>query len=113
MDHVTAVPGPRGRAAGRLADGAPVVPDRVDGAAMTVDVALGRVDDPGVSELLATHLAHMRAITPAGFVFAFDAGALAAPHVSLFTARADGELVGCGALSQLDAERGEIKSMHV
>jgi putative acetyltransferase len=80
---------------------------------MTVDVTLGVVDDPGVPELLATHLAHMRAITPPEFVFAFDAGALAAPHVSFFTAREGDEIVGCGALAQLDADRGEIKSMHV
>jgi putative acetyltransferase len=80
---------------------------------MTVDVTLGGVDDPGVSELLAMHLSHMRAITPPEFVFAFDAGALAAPHVSFFTAREGDELVGCGALAQLDAEQGEIKSMHV
>ena len=80
---------------------------------MTVAVTLGGVDDPGVPELLATHLAHMRAITPPGFVFAFDSGALAAPHVSFFTARVADEIVGCGALAQLDAERGEIKSMHV
>lgn len=80
---------------------------------MTVDVVIGGVDDPGVPELLETHLNHMRAITPPGFVLAFDAAALAAPHVSFFTARADDQLVGCGALAQLDAERGEIKSMHV
>ena len=80
---------------------------------MTVDVALGRVDDPGVAELLATHLDHMRLITPPEFVFAFDATALAAPRVSFFTARVGDELVGCGALAQLDDEQGEIKSMHV
>jgi putative acetyltransferase len=85
----------------------------VDGAVNTVDVTLGGVDDPGVSELLETHLAHMRAITPPEFVFAFDAGGLAAPHVMFFTARVGDELVGCGALAQLDDERGEIKSMHV
>jgi len=80
---------------------------------MTVDVTLGGVDDPGVSELLATHIGHMRAITPPEFVFAFDSDGLAGPHVSFFTAREGDELVGCGALAQLDAERGEIKSMHV
>jgi putative acetyltransferase len=80
---------------------------------MTIDVSLGRVDDPGVPEVLATHLAHMRAITPAGSVFAFELDALAAPHVSFFTARVDGELAGCGALARLDDERGEVKSMHV
>jgi putative acetyltransferase len=55
----------------------------------------------------------MRSITPSEFVFAFDADALAAPHVSFFTATSGGHLVGCGALAQLDDERGEIKSMHV
>src|SRR5688572_5438027 len=80
---------------------------------MTVEVRPGGVDDPGVPELLATHLDHMRAITPPEFVFAFDSAALAAPHVSFFTARDGDDVVGCGALSQLDDENGEIKSMHV
>ena len=80
---------------------------------MTIDVSLGQVDDEGVPDLLATHLAHMRAITPPEFVFAFDPDALTAAHVSFFTARVDGELVGCGALAQIDGERGEVKSMHV
>lgn len=80
---------------------------------MTVDVTLGAMGEPGVADLLATHLDHMRAITPAGFVFAFDADALAASHVSFFAARDGDELVGCGALARLDDEHGEIKSMHV
>lgn len=91
-------------------DGDAPVQDRT---VTTIDVRLGRVDDPGVADLLATHLAHMRAITPPEFVFAVDADTLVATDVSFFTAWDGDELVGCAALAPLDDGRGEIKSMHV
>ncbi len=34
------------------------------------------------------------------------------PAVSFFSFRAGGELLGVGAIKRLDAEHGEIKSMH-
>jgi len=34
------------------------------------------------------------------------------PAVTFYSLRADGELLGIGAIKQLDLEHGEIKSMH-
>jgi putative acetyltransferase len=75
-----------------------------------------RVDDlSGVATraLIARHLAGMHEHSPPGSVFAFDVGKLRQPGVTFWSAWLGEDLVGCGALKQLDAERGEIKSMRV
>jgi putative acetyltransferase len=69
-----------------------------------------RADD--VRELLERHLAYARAHTAPEDVFALDVEALVDPAVTFFSYRADGELLGVGALRRLDARHAEIKSMH-
>lgn len=72
-------------------------------------------DDPrraDVTRLLQAHLALMRSLSPPGSVHALDLDGLTGPDMTFWTAR-DGEaLLGCGALRELDAAHGEIKSMH-
>jgi putative acetyltransferase len=73
------------------------------------------VDDPvraDVHRLLAEHLADMYATSPAESVHALDHVALAEPDMTLWTAREDSVLLGCGALKQLSQNEGEIKSMR-
>jgi len=65
-----------------------------------------------VVTLLEEHLALMRRISPPGHVHALDVSALAAPDVMFLAARTESELLGIGALKQLDDRRVEIKSMH-
>ena len=75
-----------------------------------------RVDDlsgADVQALVARHLAGMHASSPACSVHAFDIDRLKQPGVTFWSAWLDGGLAGMGALKQLDAERGEIKSMRV
>ena len=72
-------------------------------------------DDPARADvrlLLNEHLADMFATSPADSVHALDHSALSAPSITFWTAREDGALLGCGALKQLDATAGEIKSMR-
>jgi putative acetyltransferase len=77
-------------------------------------------DDPAredVRQLLSEHLADMFATSPAKSVHALDHGALSEPAITFWTARHDGELLGCGALKLLSTEPGsetlgEIKSMR-
>lgn len=79
-----------------------------------VDVAI-QVDDPrtpDVRDLIGVHLAFSRAATPAAFVFALDVDGLLDDKVTFFSARRQGALVGIGALKELDARHGELKSMH-
>ena len=45
-------------------------------------------------------------------VHALDIDALRKPGITFWTVWSGGELLGCGALKELDAKHGEIKSMR-
>lgn len=73
------------------------------------------VDDlsrPQVLALLREHLTNMHELSPPEKVFAFDAAKLRAPGVTFWTVWEDDRLLGCGALKELSAEHGEVKSMR-
>ena len=73
------------------------------------------VDDPRAADvraLLARHMATMLAASPPEHAFALDADGLLDPAITFFSFRADGELLGVGAIRELDPEHAEIKSMH-
>jgi putative acetyltransferase len=73
------------------------------------------VDDPrrpDVRALLERHLALMLSVSPPEHSFALDVDALLDPAITFCSLRADGELLGVGAIKQLDAGHAEIKSMH-
>jgi len=74
------------------------------------------VDDPrreDVHDLVRRHLSFARSVTPPGHVHALDAPSLDDDSITLYSARRGGELLGIGALKQLDPGHGELKSMHV
>jgi putative acetyltransferase len=77
-----------------------------------MDIALDDLSSPEVARLLHEHLDEMRALSPPESVHALDLPALRAPGITFWTIRRGGELLGCGALKQLDARHGEIKSMR-
>ncbi len=70
---------------------------------------LGR---PAIHALLEEHLRNMHALGPPESVHALDLEKLRAPGITFWSAWADGELLGCGALSELSPTHGEIKSMR-
>ncbi|BAY41695.1 acetyltransferase, GNAT family protein (plasmid) [Nostoc sp. NIES-2111] len=65
-----------------------------------------------IADLLREHLEHMYEITPPQSVYALDLEALRSPDITFFSAWEAEELLGCGALKQLDLRTGEIKSMR-
>jgi len=74
-----------------------------------------RVDDlsgPEISRLLQEHLTSVRLHSPPESVHALEIAALKRPEITFWTAWQDLELLGCGALKELDAQHGEIKSMR-
>ena len=74
-----------------------------------------RVDDlsgPEIRELLAEHLQSMHQLSPPESVHALDLGGLLEPDITFWTIWNDGELLGCGALKELSASHGEVKSMR-
>jgi putative acetyltransferase len=75
-----------------------------------------RIDDltgQDVADLLQAHLEYCRASSPPESVHALDLDALRAPGTTFWAAWDAGNLLGCGALKELDPSHGEIKSMHV
>jgi putative acetyltransferase len=73
------------------------------------------VDDltgPEIAALLQTHLDAMHEHSPPESVHALDLDKLCQPDITFWTAWDDAALMGCGALKELDAYHGEIKSMR-
>jgi putative acetyltransferase len=74
-----------------------------------------RQDDltgPKIHALLEEHLQHMRSVSPPESVHALDLNKLRQPAITFWTVWSGDSLMGCGALKQLDATHGEIKSMR-
>ena len=74
-----------------------------------------REDDVRGAEVLALleeHLADVARHSPPESVHALGVEALRAPDVTVWTAWDAQELLGCGALKELDPRHGEIKSMR-
>jgi putative acetyltransferase len=74
-----------------------------------------RLDDltgPEIRALLEEHLRHMHELSPAESVHALDLAGLRRPEVSFWTVWSGRELLGCGALKELDPAHGEVKSMR-
>jgi putative acetyltransferase len=73
------------------------------------------IDDPRVEDvylLLQRHLSFASEHTPPEDVHALDLAGLLDPAVTLFSARRERQLLGIGALKELDRGHGELKSMH-
>jgi putative acetyltransferase len=81
-----------------------------------VELFVIEVDDPrrdDVHELLEQHLAFARSVTPPEDVHALDLDGLLDPAITFFSLRdGEGELLGVGAIKQLDDGHVELKSMH-
>lgn len=74
-----------------------------------------RVDDlkgSEIHELLQEHLQSVALLSPPESVHALDIEALRKPEITFWTVWEDGELLGCGALKELDSRHAEIKSMR-
>ena len=73
------------------------------------------IDDlsrPQVLALLNEHLTNMYELSPPENVFALDVGKLRAPDITFWTVWDSEVLLGCGALKELSATHGEVKSMR-
>jgi putative acetyltransferase len=72
----------------------------------------GDFGDPRVKALLTRHLEGMHANSPPGHVFALDWSGLQKPEISFYALWEGEELLGFGALKELEPRAGEIKSMR-
>lgn len=67
---------------------------------------------PAVRDLIAEHLDEMFAMSPPESVHALPLASLESPDVTVWSAWDGDEVLGCGALKELDASHGEVKSMR-
>lgn len=74
-----------------------------------------RVDDlrgPEIAALLQEHLDDMKLHSPPESIHALDLEKLRRPEITFWSLWQGDELMGCGAIKQLDPTHGEIKSMR-
>lgn len=74
-----------------------------------------RIDDlsgPEIRRLLEEHLRSLRSLSPPESVHALPIEGLRKPEVTFWSVWQGAELLGCGALKQIDAAHGEVKSMR-
>lgn len=74
-----------------------------------------RMDDPRngpIAALLHEHLHSMTLHSPPESIHALDIEALCKPEITFWAAWQANDLLGCGALLELDTAHGEIKSMR-
>ena len=77
-----------------------------------MDIKPGDFDDPQIRDLLRQHLQGMAETSPPGHSFALDLSGLQRPDVT-FLSVWDGEtLLAIGAMKELAADHGELKSMR-
>jgi len=75
-------------------------------------IKLDDLSGPEIAELLEEHLNDMHLHSPPESVHALDLDKLRQPDITFWSIWSENELVGCGALKELDPHHGEIKSMR-
>ena len=65
-----------------------------------------------IAELLREHLQNMAQNSPPESMHALSLEELRKPEITFWSVWSDTELLGCGALKELDPQHGEIKSMR-
>lgn len=74
-----------------------------------------KIDDltgPAIAQLIMEHLQGMKLNSPPESIHALNLEQLRQPNITFWSAWNGKDLLGCGALKELDAKHGEIKSMR-
>ncbi|MEY3935497.1 MAG: hypothetical protein RI901_927 [Actinomycetota bacterium] len=79
---------------------------------MEIEICTEKSLTEELAKLLQAHWLFCTSTTPIEHVYALDASKMFASDITVFGARIQGELVGVGALRNLDEEHAELKSMH-
>jgi putative acetyltransferase len=75
-------------------------------------IELDDLTRPAVLDLLREHLANMYELSPPESVHALDVAKLRGPDITFWTVWDADMLLACGALKELSASHGEVKSMR-
>lgn len=77
-----------------------------------MDIKLDDLTGPEVAALIGEHLQSMVLHSPPESIHALNLEGLKKPEITFWSAWEGNDLVGCGALKELDGQHGEIKSMR-
>jgi putative acetyltransferase len=77
-----------------------------------MDIRVDDLSSPEIIGLLHEHLRSVALHSPPESVHALGVEALRNPDITFWSAWQDSELMGCGAIKELDSRHGEIKSMR-
>ncbi len=77
-----------------------------------MDIRIDDLSSPEIIQLLNEHLRGVALHSPPSSIHALDLDALRKPDITFWSVWENSELMGCGALRELDARHGEIKSMR-
>ena len=79
---------------------------------INLEIKMDDLTGPEVAALIGEHLHAMTLHSPPESIHALNLEHLKKPDITFWSAWDQGELVGCGALKQLNKQHGEIKSMR-
>lgn len=77
-----------------------------------MQVTTGDLNNPKLQSLLIYHFQDLQSKSTPETSFVLDLSALRKPNITIYTVWEGDELLGCGAIKELDSTHGEIKSMR-
>lgn len=77
-----------------------------------MDIRIDDLSGPEIIRLLHEHLRSVALHSPPESIHALDLEELRKPDITFWSVWQDSELMGCGAIKELDSRHGEIKSMR-
>jgi putative acetyltransferase len=77
-----------------------------------MEIKIDDLSSPKIADFLTEHLQNMAENSPPESIHALPLEQLRKPDITFWSVWSEGELLGCGALKELDKQHGEIKSMR-
>ncbi|WP_211747728.1 GNAT family N-acetyltransferase [Paenibacillus sp. Marseille-Q4541] len=77
-----------------------------------MDIRIDDLTGPEIIALVEEHFQDMQSQSPEESMHALDLENLRKPEITFWSAWENKELLGCGALKEIDSTHGEIKSMR-
>jgi putative acetyltransferase len=77
-----------------------------------VEIKIDDLSGSEIAEFLEAHIKEMKSVSPPESKHALDLEGLRKLEITFWTVWDNSRLIGCGAMKELDANHGEIKSMR-
>ena len=78
-----------------------------------MEIRIDNLTGPNIASFLEEHIREMKAVSPPESKHALDLEELKKPEITVWTVwENNGQLLGCGAIKELDSEHAEVKSMR-